>query len=149
MSRDLRRDFYEAWSTRASDAGPVRRASSTTRSWTEILALRHEAARLLDFPNYADYALATRMARAPPAVFDFLRQLAQLARPAAMREFAELEAFAGRKLEAWDVAFHAESLQASVIPITQEELRPYFPLPRVLEGLFDVAQRLFGVTIRE
>jgi oligopeptidase A len=148
-SEALRRDFYEAWSTRASDQGPSAGKYDNTAVMDRILALRHEAARLLDFPNYAAYALATRMAPSTQAVFDFLRQLARVARPAAQKEFAELEAFAGRPLNAWDVAYYAEKLQAKLFSITQEELRPYFPLPRVLEGLFSVAEKLFGVSIVE
>jgi oligopeptidase A len=148
-SETLRRDFYEAWSTRASDQGPAGGKFDNTGVMADILALRHEAARLLDFPNYAAYALATRMAPSTQAVFDFLHQLASVARPAAQKEFAELEAFAGRKLNAWDVGYYAEKLQAKLFSITQEELRPYFPLPRVLEGLFSVAEKLFGVKIAE
>jgi oligopeptidase A len=148
-SEPLRRDFYEAWSTRASDQGPSAGKFDNTEVMKRILALRHEAALLLDFPNYAAYALATRMAPSNQAVFDFLRQLARVARPAAQKEFAELEAFAGRRLNAWDVGYFAEKLQAKLFSITQEELRPYFPLPRVLEGLFSVAGRLFGVKIVE
>jgi oligopeptidase A len=148
-SESLRRDFYEAWSTRASDRGPNAGQFDNTEVMKKILALRHEAAQLLDFPNYAAYALATRMAPSNQAVFDFLRQLARVAKPAARREFAELEQFAGRKLNAWDVAYYAEKLQQRLFSITQEELRPYFPLPRVLEGLFGVAEKLFGVKIVE
>jgi oligopeptidase A len=148
-SESLRRDFYEAWSTRASDRGPAAGKFDNTEVMHKILALRHEAARLLDFPDYAAYALATRMAPSNQAVFDFLRQLARVARPAATREFAELEAFAGRKLNAWDVGYYAEKLQQKLFSITQEELRPFFPLPRVLEGLFSVAEKLFGVKIVE
>ena len=148
-SENLRRDFYEAWSTRASERGPTAGKFDNTAVIEKLLALRHEAARLLDFPNYAAYALATRMAPSTQAVFDFLRQLAKVARPAAQKEFAELEAFAGRKLNAWDVAYYAEKLQAKLFSITQEELRPYFPLSRVLEGLFSVAGKLFGVKIVE
>ncbi len=148
-SEVLRRDFYEAWSTRASDRGPSAGQYDNTSVMAEILKLRHEVARLLDFPNYAAYALATRMAPSTDAVFDFLRQLARVARPAAQREFAELEAFAGRRLNAWDVSYYAEKMQASLFSISQEELRPYFPLPRVLTGLFAVAEKLFGVQIVE
>ena len=148
-SEKLRRDFYEAWTTRASDRGPSGGKFDNTEVMKKILALRHEAARLLDFPNYAAYALATRMAPSNQAVFDFLHQLARVARPAAQREFAELEAFAGRKLNAWDVGYYAEKMQHKLFSISQEELRPYFPLPRVLEGLFAVAERLFGVKIVE
>jgi oligopeptidase A len=148
-SEVLRRDFYEAWSTRASDRGPNAGKFDNTAVMAKILALRHEAARLLDFPNYAAYALATRMAPSNQAVFDFLHELVRVARPAAQKEVAELEQFAGRTLNAWDVGYYAEKLQARLFSISQEELRPYFPLPRVLEGLFSVAEKLFGVKIVE
>ncbi len=148
-SESLRRDFYEAWSTRASDRGPAAGKFDNTGVMHRILALRHEAALLLDFPNYAAYALATRMAPSNEAVFEFLRKLARVAKPAAAREFAELESFAGRGLNAWDVSYYAEKLQQKLFSISQEELRPYFPLPRVLEGLFGVAGKLFGVKIVE
>src|SRR5688500_7957645 len=148
-SEALRREFYEAWSTRASDRGPSAGKFDNSEVMQKILALRHEAARLLDFPNYAAYALATRMAPSNEAVFEFLRRLARVAKPAAQREVAELEAFAGRKVDPWDVTYYSEKLQAKLFSITQEELRPYFPLPRVLEGLFGVAGQLFGVKIVE
>jgi oligopeptidase A len=148
-SETLRRDFYEAWTTRASECGPSGGKFDNTPVIARILELRHEAARLLDFPNYAAYALATRMAPSNQAVFDFLRELARVAKPAAQREFAELESFAGRKLNAWDVGYYAEKLQQKLFTFTQEELRPYFALPRVLEGLFAVAEKLFGVKIIE
>jgi oligopeptidase A len=115
----------------------------------EILRRRHEAARLLDFGNYAEYALATRMAHSVQEVTAFLHELAGAARGAARKEFAQLEDFAARKLPAWDVGFYAERLQREHYAVSQEQLRPYFPLPRVLTGLFEVAQRLFGVRIRE
>ena len=148
-SESLRRDFYEAWSTRASDRGPTAGKFDNTEVIERILALRHEAARLLDFPNYAAYALATRMAPSTDAVFEFLRKLASVAKPAAQREVDDLEQFAGRKLNAWDMGYYSEKLQQKLFTITQEELRPYFPLPRVLEGLFEVAGKLFGVRIVE
>jgi len=148
-SPTLRRAFYEAWSTRASDRGPQAGQFDNTAVMARILELRHEAARLLGFKNFAEYALATRMARSPEAVTDFLRNLARAARPAALREFAELERFAGRPLEAWDTAFYSERLQRSRFAISQEELRPWFPLPKVLEGLFSTAGKLFGLDIHE
>jgi oligopeptidase A len=148
-SASLRRAFYEAWTTRASDCGPNAGRWNNSPVMEDILSRRHEAARLLEFANYADYALATRMARSVPEVLGFLHELARAARPAAQAEFAELEEFAGRRLAAWDVGFHAERLQRSRYAVSQEELRPYFPLPRVLAGLFEVAERLFGVRIRE
>ncbi|MGH8259982.1 MAG: M3 family metallopeptidase, partial [Steroidobacteraceae bacterium] len=155
-SQALRRAYYEAWSTRASDQGPNAGRWDNTGVMERILALRHEEARLLDFPNFAVYALATRMARTVDEVIRFLRELGAAARSAARREIDELEAFAARtrgaaslRLEPWDVAFHSEQLQQSRFSISQEELRPYFPLPRVLTGLFEVAERLFGARIRE
>jgi oligopeptidase A len=148
-SETLRRAFYEAWTTRASEHGPNGGRWDNSEVMGNILRLRHEAARLLDFNNYAEYALSTRMARTVEEVLQFLHELARAARPAALREFAELEAFAGHKLSAWDVGFYAERLQRSRYNVSQEELRPYFPLPKVLTGLFEVAERLFAIRIRE
>ena len=148
-SEPLRRAFYEAWTTRASDQGPNPGRWDNSQVMEEILRRRHEAARLLDFDNYAEYALATRMATSVEEVLKFLHELAHAARAAAQAEFVQLEQFAGRKLAAWDVGFYAERLQRERFSVSQEELRPYFPLPRVLAGLFEVAERLFGVRIRE
>jgi len=148
-SERLRRAFYEAWSTRASDQGPTAGRWDNSAVMEQILRRRHEAAQLLDFPNYAQYALATRMAHSVDEVFGFLRELAAAAHAAAQAEFAELAAFASRRLAAWDVGFYAERLQRERFSVSQEALRPYFPLPRVLGGLFEVAERLFAVRIRE
>ena len=148
-SESLRRAFYEAWTTRASDRGPAAGRWDNSAVMEDILRRRHQAARLLQFDNYPQYALAKRMARSVDEVLAFLHELAAAARSAARAEFAELEAFAGRKLAAWDVGFYAERLQRERFSVSQEELRPYFPLPRVLTGLFAVAERLFGVHIRE
>ncbi|MBS0580254.1 MAG: M3 family metallopeptidase [Proteobacteria bacterium] len=148
-SEPLRRAFYEAWTTRASDQGPNAGRWDNAPVMEEILKRRHQAAQLLDFGNFAEYALATRMAHSVEEVLKFLHELAAAARAAAQAEFAELEAFAGRPLAAWDVGFYSERLQRERFSVSQEELRPYFPLPRVLAGLFEVAARLFGVSISE
>ncbi len=148
-SRKLRRDIYEAWVTRASDVGPSAGRFDNEPLIAEILPLRHELARLLGFPSFADYALATRMAKSTQQVLDFLDDLARRCRPAAMREFAALEAYAGSKLEAWDVAFYTEKLKASRFQVSQEALRPYFPLPKVLSGLFMLVEKLYGTRVRE
>ncbi len=144
-NRQLRQDFYTAWVTRASEQGVPQ--WDNTALIEEILALRHEAAQLAGFASFAEYSLATKMARDPAEVMDFLHRLARLCRPAAQQEFAELEASAGTTLEAWDVAFFSERLKRERLAISEEGLRPYFPLPRVLQGLFEVAQRLYGVRI--
>ena len=115
----------------------------------DILRLRHEAARLLEFKSYAEYALSTRMAHSVDEVMQFLLEMARTARAAALKEFEDLESFVGRKLAAWDVGFYAERLQRSRYSVSQEEMRPYFPLPHVLTGLFEVAARLFGTRITE
>jgi oligopeptidase A len=145
----LRRDIYEAWVTRASDVGPSGGKYDNNPLIAEILPLRHELARLLGFASFADYALATRMARNSQQVLSFLDDLARRCRPAGAQEFADLEEYAGRKLEAWDVAYYTERLKAHRFKVSQEELRPYFPLPKVLDGLFALTTRLYGVAIRE
>jgi oligopeptidase A len=148
-SETLRRAFYEAWTTRASDQGPNAGRWDNSGVMENILRLRHEAAQLLEFRNYAEYALSTRMAHSVDEVMNFLLELAQTAREAALKEFEELETFAGHKLSSWDVGFYAERLQRSRYSVSQEEMRPYFPMPHVLTGLFEVAERLFGVRIHE
>jgi oligopeptidase A len=148
-SETLRRDIYEAWVTRASEIGPSGGRFDNTPLIEEIVPLRHELAGLLGFGNFAEYALATRMAKTRGQVQGFLDDLAQRCRPAALREFADLEAHAGRPLAAWDVAFYTERLKASRFQVSQEELRPYFPLPKVLSGLFTLTAKLYGVEARE
>jgi oligopeptidase A len=99
------------------------------------------------YANFAEYSLATKMAHDPAEVLGFLERLARLSRPAAGRELAELERFAGRPLAAWDVAFYSERLRNERLQLSEEALRPYFPLPRVLAGLFALVHRLYGVRI--
>ena len=146
-SESLRRDFYEAWVTRASDRGPHAGQWDNGPLMAEILALRHEAATLVGFASFAEYSLATKMARDPAEVLEFLQRLARVSRPAAEREFDELQRFAGRPLAAWDVAYWSERLKNERLQVSEEALRPYFPLPRVLAGLFTVLSRLYGVRI--
>jgi oligopeptidase A len=148
-SDQLRRDIYEAWITRGSDLGPSAGRFDNGPIIAELLPLRHELAQLLGFQSYAEYALATRMAKNPKQVTSFLDDLARRCLPAGRQEFSDLEEFAGRKLNAWDVAFYSEKLQESRFKVSQEALRPYFPLPKVLAGLFAVTERLYGITVRE
>ncbi len=148
-SPQLRRDIYEAWVTRASELGPSAGRFDNTPLIAEILPLRHELAQLVGYKNFADYALATRMAKSSRQVLAFLDDLARRCMPAARQEFSDLEEFAGRKLEAWDMAFYSERLQESRFKVSQEALRPYFPLPKVLSGLFALIQRLYGISVRE
>ncbi len=148
-SEQLRRDVYEAWITRASELGPSAGRFDNNAIIAEILPLRHELGELLGFRNYAEYALATRMAKSSKQVLAFLEDLARRCMPAAREEYLSLEEFAGRKLNAWDMAFYGERLQESRFKVSQEALRPYFPLPKVLSGLFALIHRLYGVRVRE
>lgn len=145
----LRRDFYEAWVTRASEQGPVGGQFDNTHVMEDIMALRHEAANLVGYRNYAAYALASRMATDVAEVTDFLNHLATVSKPAAERELADLEAWVGRPLEPWDIGYYSEKLRLDRFSISDEELRPYFPLPRVMQGLFQVMEKLYGLQARE
>jgi oligopeptidase A len=145
----LRREFYEGWVTRASDQGPSAGRWDNTPLMAQILEVRHEIAQLVGFENFGEYSLATKMASSVAEVRAFLEQLARQSRPIAQREYDELTRFAGHPLEAWDVAFHAERLKRERLQLSEEELRPYFPLPRVLAGMFAVAEKLYGVRIQQ
>ncbi|WOX03940.1 M3 family metallopeptidase [Microbulbifer pacificus] len=150
-NRELRRKMSTAYITRASDVGPNGGEFDNANVMAEILALRAEQAHLLGMKNYAERSLASKMARDPEEVETFLWDLAKRARPAAAKEFAELQAFAAAelgidRLQPWDTAWAAEKLKQSRYAVSEEELRPYFPYPKVLQGLFAVAEKLFGVT---
>ncbi|MBE0488706.1 MAG: oligopeptidase A [Halomonas sp.] len=152
--RELRREVYTAFVTRASDQGPHAGQYDNAPIMEETLALRRELAELLGFATYADYSLATKMAESPAQVLEFLEDLARRAVPQAREEYAELETYARDELNmaelaAWDVGFASEKLREALHAISQEQLRPYFPAPRVVDGLFQVVERLFGVTFAE
>jgi oligopeptidase A len=152
--RELRREVYEAYVTRASERGPHGGQWDNGPVMEEILALRHEMAGLLGFANYAELSLATKMAGDTAQVLDFLRDLARRSRAQGERELAELQQFALEQggpspLESWDVSYYSEKLRQARYSISQEELRPYFPAPRVIDGLFAVAHRLFGIRITQ
>jgi oligopeptidase A len=147
--RDLRETLYRAYVTRAS-AGELDNSEIVER----ILRLRREQAELLGYPSYAEVSLAAKMAPGIAAVEKLLGELRQAALPKARAELDELLAYArahgftGEALEHWDVPFWAERLREERYAYTDEELRPYFALPRVLEGLYATARRVFGVTVR-
>ena len=150
--RELRRELYTAYVTRASDEGPHAGRWDNGPVMEKILALRHEAALLLGFDNYAERSLATKMADSPEQVMEFLNDLAGRALPRAREELAELRAFARdrygvEELEAWDVGYYSEKLRQHKYAISQEELKPYFPAPTVIAGMFEVVRRLYGLQI--
>jgi oligopeptidase A len=148
-SSALREKFYQAWATRASDQGPHAGRFDNGALIERILALRHEAAQLVGFKTFAEFSLATKMAESPRQVIEFLRDLAQRSRAVAQEDLAAVSAYAGRKLAAWDVAFYSERLRQEKLHLAEEELRPYFPLPRVLDALFKLCGMLFDLTVSE
>jgi oligopeptidase A len=151
-NRDLREELYTAYVTRASDQGPHACQWDNTGIMEQILALRHEAALLLEYSNYAERSLATKMAESTDHVMSFLEDLTQRSRPAAQKELEEVRDFARElhghdNLLAWDIAYYSEKLRQKKYAISQEELKPYFPEPRVVSGLFAIVERLYGLQI--
>ncbi len=148
---ELRKEFYKAYVTRASDA---KGDWDNSEVMLDILKYRTEKAKLLGFESYAHYSLATKMADDPKEVMDFLNDLAERTREYAKQEFAELKQFANEienadSLEAWDVAYYSEKLRQKKFDISQEILRPYFPVNQVIEGLFAITNKLYDVTIKQ
>lgn len=144
--RQLREAMYRAWSTRGSDQGDNPDWDNSDNI-EKIMALRHEAANLVGFETYADYSLATKMAGSVDEVLDFLRELAEHSRHAAAKDLAELTTFAGLELAPWDVAFWLEKYKQAKYSVSNEDLRQFFPAKTVISGLFDLAARLYNVSI--
>lgn len=150
----LRAVMYEAFSTRASDQGPQAGQFDNTDVMRETLMLRHELAQLLGFANYAELSLATKMAESPTQVERFLLDLADKSAAQGRADYQEVLDFAREhyqcdKLEAWDVAYYSEKLKQQKYAISDEQLRPYFPEHKVVQGLFQVVEKLFGLSISE
>lgn len=144
--RNLRASFYRAWSTRASDEGGNEQWDNS-EIIEKILALRHEAALLVGFKNYAEYSLATKMAAGVGEVLDFLTELAGRTRAAAQKELDSIQEFADAPLEAWDVTYYLEKLKQKKFSIFDDELRKYFPATVVQAGLFDLVKKLYGIIV--
>ncbi len=152
--RLLREEIYKAYVTRASDQGPTAGKYDNSAIMDEILSLRDEKAKLLGFLNYAELSLATKMAKSSEQVLHFLNDLTKRAHPQALEEFKALQLFAKdvyqmEHVEPWDIAYLSEKKKISSYAISEEELRPYFPLPRVMDGLFSIIHKLYGMTIEE
>ncbi|MCB1575289.1 MAG: M3 family metallopeptidase, partial [Xanthomonadales bacterium] len=150
--RELRARVYRAYGTRASENANAGQFDNSARI-EKIMALRHESARLLGFASTAEESLATKMAGSADQVIDFLRDFVAKARPMAENDLAELKRFAADELglddlAPWDVGYAAEKLRERKYALSEEELKPYFPLPAVLDGLFGVIERVLGVSVR-
>jgi len=150
-NRSLRERMYRAYSTRASefDEGKF----DNTPLMTDILRLRAEEARLLGFANYAELSLASKMANTPQQVMEFLRELAQRARPFAERDLSELREFAETRLgiadlQAWDISYASEHLRQRRYAFSEQEVKQYFPEDVVLDGMFRLIESLYGLTVR-
>ncbi|XOD70161.1 MAG: oligopeptidase A [Sodalis sp. (in: enterobacteria)] len=150
----LREELYRAYNTRASDQGPNSGEWDNGPIMNEILALRHELAQLLGFNNYVEKSLATKMAKNPIQVLNFLSNLSKCAHNQGKQELAQLQAFAQRHfgrstLEAWDIAYYSEKQKQHMYSTNDEQLRPYFPEPRVIKGLFEIINCIYGITAKE
>jgi len=150
--RSLRKELYNAYITRASNVGPHDAKYQNEEVMREIMEARLRKANLVGLPTYADLSVQPKMAESPDQVLSFLSDLLSKAKPVAEKELQELAAFAERELdisslEMWDLAFATESLRRARFEIDQEALRNYFPLPVVLQGMFRVAETLFGVQL--
>lgn len=151
--RALRELMYHAYTQRASELAENKEWDNSPLI-KQILSLRADLAELLGFDSYAHYSTATKMATGPEQVIDFLEQLAGPSLKAAQKEFKELQDFASAEdgiddLKAWDIGFYSERLRQRDYDISQEELRPYFPMPQVQSTLFSVTESLFGVSISQ
>jgi len=151
-NRSLRERVYWAYQTRASDQGPHAGKFDNSARIERIMALRHEAARLLGYANAAEESLVTKMAATPTEVMEFLHDLAARAKPVAQRELAALREFAHQELaldnlEAWDVGYAAEKLRQREYALDEEQLKAYFPLPAVIDGLWAIVRKLYGITL--
>ncbi|NNH27615.1 M3 family metallopeptidase [Acinetobacter sp. ANC 5084] len=150
--RALREELYKAYTTRASDQSEHTEFDNT-KVIEEILSLRHEMAQLLGFKNYAELSLASKMAPDVETVDKFLVDLAEHARAPATKEIAELKAIASQDgvqdLQPWDTGYYSEKLKVQQFNLSQESLKPYFPAPKILQGLFSIVNRLYGINIVE
>ena len=152
--RGLRREMYEAYSTRASDQGPHAGQWDNSEIMDQILRLRHEKAQLLGFENYAELSLAVKMANTPDQVVSFLNDLAERSISYARNDLEELRQFTEtqfglKTLEAWDIGYYSEKFRQHRFDLSQEEVKAYFPITRVLPGLFAVVEKLYGLQIIE
>ncbi len=149
-NRDLRERLYRAHVTRASEFGNPE--LDNTSIIVRELRLRKEKARLLGYKSFSEFSLVPKMAESPEAALDFLNDLAARALPHARRDYAELEEFAHaelglKELRAWDVAFSSEKLRGKRYAFSDQEVKRYFPEPKVLDGMFRLVEALYGIRI--
>lgn len=148
---NIREKFYKAWVTRASDQSEFNPKWDNSNLMVDILKNRTKKASLLDFDDYAKYALKQRMCKTSPDIINFLKDIATKAMPVAKSQWEDLKTFAKTKgvvnLEPWDVLYYSEKLKQEKYGIDAELLRQYFPVDKVLSGLFEVISRLFSIKV--
>ncbi|NKB75592.1 MAG: oligopeptidase A [Gammaproteobacteria bacterium] len=152
-NRDLREKMYRAFVTRASEIGPCAGQWDNTSVMESILQLRSEKAQILGFRNYAEYSVETKMASSVEEVEKFLTDLSTKAKPEAEKEVAQLHQFAQDEygvngISPWDYGWFSEKLRQKRYEFSSEALRPFFPLPKVMSGMFEIVSRLFGIEIQ-
>jgi oligopeptidase A len=147
--RNLRERLYRGYATRASELSSPK--FDNTKLIDEILALRYESAKLLGFNHFTEMSLVTKMAKSNEEVVSFLMDLANKAKPFALKDMEELSAFSKtlgiEKLEAWDIAYVSEKLRQAKYSFSENEVKQYFPEHRVLKGLFKVVETIFKLKI--
>jgi len=147
--RALRQEFHFAFTTRASDQGPMAGRFDNSPIMKEILTLRQEAAELIDYPDFVEVSLASKMAESGEQALSFLEDLKRRCQPAAQADFQALAGFARDELgidelAPWDITWASEKRREAEHAISDEQIRPYFPLERVLDGCFSIAGDLYG-----
>jgi len=150
--RTLRQELYTAFGTRASNRGPNAGEFDNSDVMHALLSARLEQAKLLGFENFAELSVARKMARSTEEVLGFLDNLAEKSKAFAQKDVETLVAYAREnggpeEFKPWDVPYYAEKLKKAAFDISEEELRPYFPAPTVLKGMFEVVRRLFDIDV--
>ena len=152
-NRELREQIYRAYVTRASELADEGKFDNTANV-EQTLANALKTAKLLGFKNYAELSLATKMADTPEQVLNFLHDLARRAKPFAEKDFAEIKAFARENLniedpQSWDLSYAAEKLRQAKYAFSETEVKKYFPISKVLAGLFAQIKKLYGIELAE
>ena len=152
-NRELREQIYRAYVTRASELSDEGKFDNTANV-EQTLANALKTAKLLGFKNYAELSLATKMADTPEQVLNFLHDLARRAKPFAEKDFAEIKAFARENLniedpQSWDLSYAAEKLRQAKYAFSETEVKKYFPISKVLAGLFTQIKKLYGIELAE
>ncbi|MGN1393075.1 MAG: M3 family metallopeptidase [Succinivibrionaceae bacterium] len=151
-NRELRETLHNAYVSKASNIGPHKNNYDNSEIIDRELSISLQIANILEFNNYAELSLAKKMAKSPQIVLDFLFDLVNKSKLQALKEFNEIKIFAEKydntkDIQPWDISFYSEKLKKELFDISDEDIKPYFPLPSVLKGLFKLCKEIFGITI--